>query len=106
MFGSKESSRSSPPSRAVCAHEESLRVMTAISPDCIKVVAIDGRLLQMNPAGLAMIDSHSWEQVQNACTCDLIAPEHRNHWLANHQRVCAGATLVWEFDIVGLKGVR
>src|ERR1700733_10647439 len=85
---------------------ELLRAVTQTSPDCIKVVATDGRLMQMNPAGLAMVNADSWEQVENAYTCDLIAAEHRNHWLANHQRVCNGETLVWEFDIVGLKGVR
>src|ERR1700689_5324712 len=106
MLGSKRPSMSSLGSRDIYASGDLLRAMTETSPDCIKVVATDGRLLQMNPAGLAMVDADSWEQVENACTCDLIAPEHRNHWLANHQRVCAGETLVWEFDIVGLKGMR
>jgi PAS domain S-box-containing protein len=81
-------------------------VMTAISPECIKVVARDGRLLQMNPAGLAMIDAASWQSVEHAPTLDLVAAEHQNLWLANHLRVCAGEKLIWEFDIIGLKGVR
>jgi PAS domain S-box-containing protein len=106
MLGSKGSSRSSPPSRAVCASDELLRVMTATSPECIKVVARDGRLLQMNPAGLAMIDAASWQSVEHAPTLDLVATEHQNLWLANHLRVCAGENLIWEFDIIGLKGAR
>jgi PAS domain S-box-containing protein len=85
---------------------ELLRAITETSPECIKVVARDGRLLQMNPAGLVMIEAESWKSVEFACTFDLIAPEHKAAWLANHERVCDGENLNWEFDIIGLKGTR
>ena len=85
---------------------ELLRAITETNPECIKVVARDGRLLQMNPAGLRMVEAESWESVELACTLDLIAPEHRAAWLANHERVCDGERLNWEFDIIGLKGTR
>jgi PAS domain S-box-containing protein len=85
---------------------ELLRAVTQTSPECIKIVARDGRLLQMNPAGLAMIEAESWESVALACTFDLIALEHRAAWTANHERVCDGEKLTWRFDIIGLKGTR
>jgi PAS domain S-box-containing protein len=88
------------------ASGELMRAMTETSPECIKVVARDGRLLQMNPAGLAMIGADCWQSVEHASTIELVAPEHRDMWRANHERVCAGETLLWEFDLVGLKGVR
>jgi PAS domain S-box-containing protein len=75
-------------------------------PECIKVVARDGRLLTMNPAGLAMIEADSWDLVRDAQTADLIAPEHCDQWLENHVRVCHGESLEWEFDIISLKGTR
>jgi PAS domain S-box-containing protein len=86
--------------------DELLRTVTRTSPECIKVVARDGRLLEMNSAGLVMIEAESWESVQFACTFDLIAPEHRAKWLTHHERVCAGERLTWEFDIIGLQGGR
>jgi PAS domain S-box-containing protein len=85
---------------------ELLRSITLRSPECIKVVAPDGRLLQMNPAGLAMIESDDWDSVKHLSTLDLVAPEHRDTWILNHQRVCDGESLVWEFDIISLKGMR
>ena len=88
------------------ASGELFRAMALTSPECIKVVARDGRLLQMNPAGLAMIGADSWQRVEHASALDLVAPEHQDMWLANHERVCAGETRVWEFDMVGLKGIR
>jgi PAS domain S-box-containing protein len=106
MLGSKTRSKSSPPGRHLYATGDLSRAVTENSPECIKVVAADGRLLQMNPAGLAMIDADSWDSIAHAYTIELVAPEHQSMWRANHERVCAGETLVWEFDIVGLKGVR
>ncbi|MDB6082920.1 MAG: sensor histidine kinase, partial [Gammaproteobacteria bacterium] len=83
-----------------------LRTVFETTPECIKVVAKDGRLLRMNAAGLRMIEATGWESVAHACTFDLISPEHRGHWLAQHNRVCAGESLTWEFDIIGLSGTR
>jgi len=106
MLGRKMPVRKLPTQCDLYASGDLLRAVTETSPECIKVVASDGRLLQMNPAGLAMIDADSWQGVELASTLELVAPEHRSMWQANHQRVCAGEIRVWEFDIVGLKGVR
>jgi PAS domain S-box-containing protein len=106
MLGSKMPINKSPAKCDLYASGDLLRAVTETSPECIKVVAGDGRLLQMNPAGLAMIGADSWQSVEHASTLDLVAAEHRNMWLANHQRVCAGEIRIWEFDIIGLKGIR
>ncbi len=95
-----------PASAGPSGGEEMLRAIIATSRECISVVARDGRLLQMNPAGLAAIEADSWQSVEHACTFDLIAPEHKHDWIANHERVCNGESRVWEFDLVGLKGAR
>lgn len=106
MLGSKKQPKTTPRESGLCVDGELLRAITETSPECIKIVARDGRLLQMNPAGLAMIEADCWQGVAHACTFDLIAPEDRNAWIANHQRVCDGEKRVWEFDIVSLKGER
>ncbi len=106
VLGSKKQPKKTPQDSRLNPTANLLRAITETSPECIKVVARDGRLLQMNPAGLAMIEADCWRSVAQACAFDLIAPEHRNVWIANHQRVCDGEKLVWEFDIVGLKGER
>ncbi len=86
--------------------DELLRTVFNMTPECIKVVARDGRLLRMNAAGLRMIEAADWSSVNEACTFDLIAPEHRQHWLAQHERVCSGESVVFDFDIIGLQGTR
>jgi PAS domain S-box-containing protein len=106
LGGGKTVSRNSLTSRDMYASGELFRAMAEASPECIKVVARDGRLLQMNPAGLAMIGADSWQSVEHASAFDLVVPEHQDLWLANHVRVCAGETRVWEFDMLGIKGIR
>ena len=83
-----------------------LEAIVEETPECIKIVAPDGSLVRMNGAGLKMIEADSWTSVNGAATPSLIADEDRATWLANHQRVCAGEKLAWQFDIVGLNGTR
>jgi PAS domain S-box-containing protein len=83
-----------------------LRAIIETTPEWIKIVARDGRLVQMNAAGLSMVGADDFARVRNSYMYDLIAPEHRDAWRANHERVCNGERLSWEFDIVGLDGQR
>ncbi|QGZ31349.1 PAS domain-containing sensor histidine kinase [Stutzerimonas stutzeri] len=85
---------------------EWLSAIVENTPECVKVVDHDGVLVQMNPAGLRMLDAKTPEQVEGQCVFDVIAPEHRDYWRAQHQRVCGGEKLNWEFDIISLGGTR
>src|SRR5689334_21025247 len=101
-----EPARMAEPANAVPDRDSLLRTIVDTTPECIKIVARDGRLVQMNAAGLAMIGAESFERVENSCAYDLVTPEHRDAWRANHERVCNGERLTFEFDIVGLDGRR
>jgi len=83
-----------------------LEAVVQTMPECIKIVARDGRLLHMNAAGLQMMEAESLERVKGGSTFDFIVPEHRGLWVENHERVCQGEGLTWEYDIVGFKGTR
>ena len=92
--------------RARRENEERLQAIFDATPECIKIVAPDGTLLQMNHAGLCMVEAENGAQVEGACIFDVISPEHRDEWVERHRRVCAGESLSWEFDIIGLAGTR
>ncbi|HEX9582177.1 MAG TPA: PAS domain S-box protein [Gemmatimonadales bacterium] len=91
---------------ALAASEGRLRAIFDAEPECVKLVAPDGRLLDMNPAGLAMIEASSLEQVRGSPVIELIAPEHREAYTALHQRVVQGQSGMLEYEIVGLSGGR
>ena len=86
--------------------EQRLRAVVEATPECVKIVLPDGRLDFMNSAGLCMIEAGSMESVYGATVVNLIVPEHRQEWLARHAQICGGATMAWQFEIIGNKGTR
>lgn len=82
------------------------RTIIESEPESVKVVAVDGILLEINPAGLAMIGANSPEQVIGQPVLSLVAPESRASFMEMHEKVCRGESVVSEFEIIGLQGVR
>jgi two-component system, cell cycle sensor histidine kinase and response regulator CckA len=92
--------------RLLAASEARLRTMVDSTPECVKLLARDGILVDMNPAGLRMIEADSLAQVAGQSVLPLIAPEHRDAYAELIRRVFQGRAGTLEFDIVGLKGTR
>ena len=86
--------------------EHRLRSILEAEPECVKLVAADGTLLSMNPAGLAMIDAASEREVVGRDVCELVLAEHRAAFADLTRRVMAGETGTLEFEICGLRGRR
>lgn len=86
--------------------QERLRAIIDSEPDCVKLVDSQGRLLEINPAGLAMIEAPSIDAVRLRPMLELVAPEHRAAFTDLHARVFAGQSATLEFEIIGLKGRR
>jgi signal transduction histidine kinase/ActR/RegA family two-component response regulator len=53
-----------------------------------------------------MVEAESEETVADMPMFDLIAPAQRRLWKENHERVCAGERLSWQFELIGLRGTR
>jgi diguanylate cyclase (GGDEF)-like protein/PAS domain S-box-containing protein len=60
----------------------------------------------MNPAGLALVEAGSFDEVDGISVYDLTAPEHRNNFIELNNRIFAGESKVLEYEIIGLKGGR
>ncbi len=86
--------------------ERRLRAIIDAEPECVKLLAADGTLLEMNPAGLAMVEADSPGEVVGRCVYPLIGPEHRAQFQALHERVFAGESGDLRFELIGLKGAR
>ncbi len=81
-----------------------LKTIIETEPECVKVLAADGTLLQMNRAGLQMIEADSETQVIGHQLTEIVMPEYRDAFVALNQRVNQGESGTLEFEIVGLKG--
>lgn len=86
--------------------ESRLRAIIENEPECIKIVDANGNLVQMNPAGLKMIEADDMEQVIGKSVLSVIAPEHRKAFADMHERIIGGKTEQLEYEIIGIKGGR
>lgn len=86
--------------------EHRLRTVLDNEPECVKIVDWDFRLSMLNPAGVAMIGANDAGEVLGTDARDLVSPTHRAAYEEYHRRVCEGATVTLEFDLVGLTGQR
>ena len=86
--------------------EARFRAIFEYEPECVKLVAEDGTLLDMNPAGLAMIEVDNRNQAIGGNVLDLVAPEWRDIFRKMLEKVFRGETIQGEFEIIGLKGTR
>jgi diguanylate cyclase (GGDEF)-like protein/PAS domain S-box-containing protein len=89
---------------ALCTSEAYLRAIIETEPECVKLLGPDGALLQMNAAGLAMIEADEFQQVDGKSVYPLIKAEYREAFRALTECVLAGGKGTLEFEIVGLKG--
>ncbi|MBI3546054.1 MAG: EAL domain-containing protein [Gammaproteobacteria bacterium] len=91
---------------ALRTSENYLRAIIDAEPECVKLVSANGKLLQMNAAGLTMIQADSPEQVIGRPLLSIVAPAHREAFLAFSESVIRGNKGSLEFEIVGLKGAH
>jgi len=86
--------------------EERFRAIIETTPECVKLVAPDGTLLQINSAGLEMVGADSAEIVIGKSVYDMIAPGDRERFREFNENICRGEHGFLEFDIIGVKGER
>ncbi len=88
---------------ALSQSEEHLRTIIDLEPECVKLLSPDGKLLEMNPAGLAMIEACSLDEVRGLPVSDLVVPEDRAAFAAAHRQALEGGTGRCEFSWSGSK---
>ncbi len=92
--------------RALAERETLLRTIIETEPECVALLAADGAVLQMNRAGLAMIEADARDQIIGRCITPLVSPPHRPAFQALVEAVFRGESGTLELEIVGLKGTR
>ncbi|MDD2829645.1 MAG: EAL domain-containing protein [Sulfuricurvum sp.] len=86
--------------------QEHLSSIIENEPECVKLVNANGQLIEMNPAGLAMLEADSLEEAQRHTLIDYILPQWRAPFTDLHKKVMNGENDILEFEIQGLKGTR
>jgi PAS domain S-box-containing protein len=86
--------------------EARLRTIVASEPEWVKLLDQDGRVLEINPAGLAMLEADSAAQVLGQSVYSVVTEEYRRQFKELNESVFQGNSGSLEFEIIGLKGTR
>ena len=84
--------------------ERRLRAIIESQPECMKLQAANGTVLEINPAGLALVEAECAGDIVGKPIYLLVAAEDHGLYRDNVRRVFAGESVVYEFRLVTLKG--
>ena len=85
-------------------NEYRLRAIIESEPECVKLQAADGTVLEINPAGMRLVDADRLEDIIGKQIYSVVAPEYIDAYRENLRRVFAGEAVVYEFRAITLKG--
>lgn len=84
--------------------EQRLRQIIATEPECVKMQSADGIILEMNPAGLYLVDADKPADMVGTSVYRVVCPEFRPSYEDMTRRVFQGERVKLEFKITSLKG--
>jgi diguanylate cyclase (GGDEF)-like protein/PAS domain S-box-containing protein len=88
------------------ASEARLRAIVNAEPECVQLIDQDTRVIEMNPAGVRLLEAGSLEAVRGRLFVERVAPEHREAFGALVRRAAAGEPGGLQFELIGLAGTR
>ena len=86
--------------------EGRLRAIIAAEPECVAIVAPGGELIDMNPAGLRMLEASSLEEMRRWPFLNQVAPQFRRAFVRLQHSILDGQSGVLEFEAIGIHGKR
>ncbi|OYW44513.1 MAG: hypothetical protein B7Z08_09225 [Sphingomonadales bacterium 32-68-7] len=92
--------------RAVRDSEARLRALIDEMSDCVKIFDEAGRLIYINPAGLALHQAPDRASLPDNREFSTVAPEYRAYSGEVHRRVIGGETVLGTYEVIGLQGRR
>ena len=85
-------------------NEYRLRTIIESEPECVKLQAADGTVLEINPAGLRLVDAERPEDIIGKKIYSVVAQEYKDIYRNYMRRVFEGEAVVYEFKSITLKG--
>ena len=86
--------------------ENRWRAIFDAEPECVKLVAADGTILEMNSAGLAMLEAENAQAAIGQSVYAFIVPEHHEAFRQLNETIQHGNKGTLQFEIVTCKGNR
>ena len=84
--------------------ENRLRTIFESEPDCVKLQALDGSVLDMNSAGLSILEAKDISELKGHTVYEFINSEHHQSYKELTERVFKGSSEMMEFKIHSKNG--
>ena len=93
--------------KALRESEARLRTVIDAEPECVKILSVTGEVLEMNRAGLDMLEAQSLEELRQQSLTEYVVPSHRDNFMKYFYDTLRGSTgRTLEFEVIGLKGTH
>ena len=89
--------------KTVLDSELRLKAIFENEPQCVKIVSVDGILMDINPAGLKLLEVEK-DLIVGQNISHVIFPDDLEHYQKLHEQTCEGLTGSTEFRIKSFKG--
>ena len=86
--------------------ENLLRTIIESEPECVALLDCEGKLLEINPAGLKMIEADSSQEAIAKSVYSLVNARYRSAFIELTEKVFQGESGKLEFELTGLKGTH
>jgi PAS domain S-box-containing protein len=93
-------------SQQVNQYETRWRAIFAGEPDCVIMIAADGTVLEINPAGFLMLETDSSVAVIGKSVYSFIVPEDREAFRQLNANICQGGKGTLQCQMISCKGNR
>lgn len=90
----------------VLERENRWRTIFDAEPECVKVIAVDGTLLEINPAGILMLEADNTAALIGKSVYNLIAPEYQQAFRQLNESICQGNKGILQLEMISCRGNR
>lgn len=88
------------------AQRNKLQTIIESEPECVKLQDAGGIIMEMNPAGLSLLNARKHDDVIGKTIYDFMMPEYTEQYRDLTKQVFKGGRGSMEFEVVSLKGRR
>ncbi|HUI44975.1 MAG TPA: ATP-binding protein [Nitrospirota bacterium] len=87
-------------------NERRLRDIIDTTPECLMILAGDGSIQKINPAGLSLLEANSLDQATGRSLYSFVVPEYRAAVHLYMDEILEGKSAVLECELTGLRETR
>jgi two-component system cell cycle sensor histidine kinase/response regulator CckA len=91
---------------AVRESEERLRTILDTEPECVKVLSSTGEIIDMNPAGVRILEADGLDQLVGRAATDILLPAYTKEFKDCVRRAMNGEAVEFAYEVTTLKGTR